>query len=124
MGRTWVVTGGSRGIGRAVVDRALHEGDTVHVLARSVEPDGWPAGVAGRVVPVPTDVTDPASVAAAFTAIERASGSVDVLVNSAGTHRGGRVDQLGDAAWAEVLATNLTGAFTVVRAAQIGRAHV
>lgn len=118
MGRTWVVTGGSRGIGRAVVDRALAEGDAVHVLARSVDHAGWPAEVRDRVVPVPTDVADPASVAAAFAAIEQATGSVDVLVNSAGAHRGGRIGQLDDAAWGEVLATNLTGAFTVVRAAR------
>jgi 3-oxoacyl-[acyl-carrier protein] reductase len=50
--------------------------------------------------------------------IEQASGSVDVLVNSAGVHRGGRIDQLSTTAWAEVIATNLTGAFTVVRAAR------
>lgn len=111
-----MVTGGSRGIGRAVVDRALAEGDTVHVLARSVNRAEWPAAVRDRVLPVPVDVTDSASVAAAFDAVEQGTGSVDVLVNAAGVHRGGRVEQLGDAAWAEVLATNLTGAFTTARA--------
>jgi len=118
VGRTWVVTGGSRGIGRAVVDRALAEGDTAYVLARSVPREGWPADVRDRVVPVPVDVADTASVAAAFEAVDAAAGSVDVLVNAAGVHRGGRIEQLDDAAWAEVLATNLTGAFTVVRAAR------
>ncbi|MDT7706633.1 MAG: 3-oxoacyl-[acyl-carrier protein] reductase [Pseudonocardiales bacterium] len=116
MGRTWVVTGGSRGIGRAVVDRALAEGDTVHVLARSVDRESWAPAVRDRVLPVPVDVADPESVGAAFAAVERATGAVDVLVNAAGVHRGGRVDQLGDAAWAEVLTTNLTGAFTTIRA--------
>jgi 3-oxoacyl-[acyl-carrier protein] reductase len=118
VGRTWVVTGGSRGIGRAIVDRAVADGDTVHVLARSVERADWPAAVRDRVLPVPVDVGDPESVAAAFGVIERVSGSVDVLVNSAGVHRGGRIDQLSTTAWAEVIATNLTGAFTVVRAAR------
>jgi 3-oxoacyl-[acyl-carrier protein] reductase len=118
VGRTWVVTGGSRGIGRAIVDRALTDGDTVHVLARSVDRSDWPASIRDRVLPVPVDVSDPASVTSAFGAIKQASGSVDVLVNSAGVHRGGRIEQLGDAAWSEVLATNLTGAFTVVRAAR------
>lgn len=116
MGRTWVVTGGSRGIGRAVVDRALAAGDTVHVLARSVDRESWTPEVRDRVVAVPVDVADPASVAAAFADVERVPGAVDVLVNAAGVHRGGRVEQLGDAAWAEVLATNLTGAFTTARA--------
>ena len=110
-----MVTGGFRGIGRAVVDRALAEGDTVHVLARSVERESWPAAVRDRIRAVAVDVTDPGSVAAAFAEV---GGTVDVLVNSAGVHRGGRVEQLADAAWAEVLATNLTGAFTVVRAAR------
>ncbi|GEL16830.1 SDR family NAD(P)-dependent oxidoreductase [Pseudonocardia asaccharolytica] len=118
MGRTWVVTGGSRGIGRAVVDRALAEGDTVHVLARSVDRKSWPAVVRERVLPVPVDITDPDSVAAAFVTVEQTTGSIDVLVNSAGVHRGGRIDQLTDATWGQVLATNLTGAFTAVRAAR------
>lgn len=110
-----MVTGGSRGIGRAVVDRALAEGDEVFVLARSATRADWPAELGGRVVPVPVDVADAGSVAAAFTRITR---PVDVLVNSAGVHRGGLIEQVGDAAWNEVLATNLTGAFTVVRAAR------
>jgi 3-oxoacyl-[acyl-carrier protein] reductase len=111
-----VVTGGSRGIGRAVVDRALAEGDTVHVLARSVDRGSWAPGVRERVLAGPVDVADPESVAAAFREVERSSGAVDVLVNSAGVHRGGRIGKIGDATWAEVLATNLTGAFTTSRA--------
>ncbi|BBG01433.1 MULTISPECIES: SDR family NAD(P)-dependent oxidoreductase [Pseudonocardia] len=118
MGRTWVVTGGSRGIGRAVVDRALAEGDTVHVLARSVDREGWPAAVRDRVLPVPADIGDADSVRRALAVVEQASGSVDVLVQSAGVHRGGRLDRLTDDAWDEVLATNLTGAFRVARAAR------
>lgn len=118
MGRTWVVTGGSRGIGRAVVDRALAEGDTVHVLARSVDRDGWPPAVRDRVLPVPADIGDADSVRRALDAVERAAGSVDVLVQSAGVHRGGRLERLGDDAWDEVLTTNLTGAFRVARAAR------
>lgn len=118
MGRTWVVTGGSRGIGRAVVDRALDEGDTVHVLARSIDPDSWPAAVRERVHPVPADIADAGSVQRAIAAVEQASGAVDVLVQAAGVHRGGRLDRLGDEAWDEVLTTNLTGAFRVARAAR------
>jgi len=113
-----VVTGGSRGIGRAVVDRALAEGDTVHVLARSVERDTWPVAVRDRVHPVPADIADTASVQRAMALVEQSSGSVDVLVQSAGVHRGGRLDRLGDDAWEEVLATNLGGAFRVARAAR------
>ena len=113
MGRTWVVTGGSRGIGRAVVDRALAEGDAVGVLARSVDRESWAPAVRDRVTPMPADVADVAAVGAAFADV----GPIDVLVNNAGVHRGGRIEQLGDEAWAEVLATNLTGAFATSRAA-------
>jgi 3-oxoacyl-[acyl-carrier protein] reductase len=118
MGRTWVVTGGSRGIGRAIVDRAVAAGDSVYVLARSARRESWPAEVRERVVPVVADVADPASVTAAFETVQRTTGVVDVLVNAAGVHRGGRVEQLDDATWAQVITTNLTGAFTVVRAAR------
>ncbi|WP_433802868.1 SDR family oxidoreductase [Actinomycetospora sp. CA-084318] len=116
MGRNWVVTGGSRGIGRAVVDRALAGGDTVHVLARTVDRDSWPAGVRDRVRPVAVDVADPDSVERAVTAVEQDSGAVDALVQAAGVHRGGRLERLGDEAWQEVIGTNLTGAFRVARA--------
>jgi 3-oxoacyl-[acyl-carrier protein] reductase len=117
VGRTWVVTGGSRGIGRAVVDRVLQAGDTVVVLARTVSVRDWPTAVRDRVHAVPADVADPASVGAALVEVGRRCGSVDVLVNSAGLHRGGRIGRLGEQDWAAVLATNLTGAFTVTRAA-------
>lgn len=117
MGRTWVVTGGSRGIGRAVVDRALDAGDTAVVLARSVAEGDWPEAVRDRVHAVPADVADARSVAAAFATVRDRCGSLDVLVNSAGLHRGGRVGQLDDGDWGDVLATNLTGAFAATRAA-------
>lgn len=116
MGRTWVVTGGSRGIGRSVVDRVVEAGDTAVVLARS-EPGDWPATVRDRVHTVAMDVSDPVSVTAAFDEVERRCAAVDVLVNSAGIHRGGRIERLADGDWAEVIATNLTGAFHVTRAA-------
>ncbi|MBN9738801.1 SDR family NAD(P)-dependent oxidoreductase [Pseudonocardia sp. P1] len=116
VGRIWVVTGGTRGIGRAVVDRALGEGDTVHVLARTVDPGDWPGAVRDRVVGVPVDVADAGSVERAVAAVEEVSGAVDVVVQAAGVHRGGRIDRLGDEAWDEVLTTNLTGAFRVARA--------
>lgn len=116
MGRIWVITGGSRGIGRAVVDRALAGGDTVHVLARTVDRDAWPADVRDRVRPVPVDVADREAVERAAASVEQESGAVDVLVQAAGVHRGGRLERLADEAWQEVIDTNLTGAFRVARA--------
>jgi len=111
--QTWVVTGGSRGIGRAVADRAIAAGDRVATFARS------PAAGTGRLdrLEVRADVTDAASVRAGLDRVVERFGSVDVVVNCAGVHRGGRVENLPREDWDEVLATNLSGAFEVCRAA-------
>lgn len=111
---TWLVTGGSRGIGRAVVDHAAAAGDPVASFSRSASavapahPD--------RVLEVKADVTDPESIRRGVETVLERYGSIDVVVNSAGVHCGGRIDSLGREAWDEVLATNLTGAFEVCRA--------
>ncbi|MDQ0382298.1 SDR family NAD(P)-dependent oxidoreductase [Amycolatopsis thermophila] len=111
---TWLVTGGSRGIGRAVVDHVAGAGDPVASFSRSASavapahPD--------RVLEVKADVTDPESIRRGVETVLERYGSIDVVVNSAGVHCGGRIDSLGREAWDEVLATNLTGAFEVCRA--------
>lgn len=114
MTRTWLVTGGSRGIGRAVVDHAAKSGEAVAALARTPAPDGY--AVSDQVLEVAADVTDPASVGDALEQVRARFGSVDVVVNCAGVHRGGRVESLTRAEWDEVLATNLTGAYEVCHA--------
>ena len=113
--RTWVVTGASRGIGRAIAERALILGDRVARLARSDPPEG--GGVGEGDLAVRVDVTDPGSVAEGIAAVVSAFGAIDVLVNNAGVHRGGRVDRLSLGDWEDVLATNLTGPLLVTRAA-------
>ncbi|MDI2030493.1 SDR family NAD(P)-dependent oxidoreductase [Saccharopolyspora sp. TS4A08] len=112
---TWLVTGGSRGIGRAVVDHVAASGDRVASLARSSSAE--PAAHPDRVLEVKADVADGASVRDGLRTVQEAFGSVDVIVNSAGVHRGGRVESLDREAWDEVVSTNLTGAFEVCRAA-------
>src|SRR5687767_4582540 len=112
--RTWVVTGASRGIGRAIAERALALGDRVALLARS---PGEPlTGAADRALAVAADVTDEATVTAAVEEVVAAFGPIDVLVNNAGVHRGGRVERLAMGEWDEVVATNLTGPLLVTRA--------
>ncbi|QRP46281.1 SDR family NAD(P)-dependent oxidoreductase [Amycolatopsis sp. FDAARGOS 1241] len=111
---TWLVTGGSRGIGRAVVDHVAGAGDNVASLARSVGAE--PPAVPNRVLEVKGDVTDENSIRRCVEAVTERFGSIDVVVNSAGVHRGRRIDALARSAWDEVLATNLTGAFEVCRA--------
>lgn len=112
--KTWLVTGGSRGIGRAVADAAIAAGHTVVTMARSASTEPWAAPE--RVLEVKADVTDAASVREGLRAAQEQFGTIDVLVNSAGVHRGGRIDVIDRQAWDEVLDTNLTGAFEMCRA--------
>ncbi|MFC4004126.1 SDR family NAD(P)-dependent oxidoreductase [Prauserella oleivorans] len=111
---TWLVTGGSRGIGRAVVDHVAAAGDSVATFSRSAP--ATPPSHPDRVLEVKADVTDAESIRRGVETVLEKFGSIDVVVNSAGVHCGGRVDSLDRAAWDEVLSTNLTGAFDMCRA--------
>ncbi|PVZ04618.1 3-oxoacyl-[acyl-carrier protein] reductase [Actinomycetospora cinnamomea] len=114
MHRGWLVTGGTRGIGRAVVDQVAKGGGSVAVLARA--PSTEPYGADG-VLELTADVTDGAAVADALARAREHLGGVDVVVNCAGVHRGGRIADLDRRRWDEVLTTNLTGAYEVCHAA-------
>jgi NAD(P)-dependent dehydrogenase (short-subunit alcohol dehydrogenase family) len=114
--RTWVVTGASRGIGRAIAARALAMGDRVALLARSDTVMEAASTAEGSALSVLADVTDASSVARAVEDVVSTWGGVDVLVNNAGIHRGGRVDRLAPGDWEDVLATNLTAPLTMARA--------
>ena len=111
-----MVTGASRGIGRAIATRALAAGDRVAMLARSESTALAASDAGGSAIAVRADVTDADSVARAVEDVVAAWGGVDVLVNNAGVHRGGRVERLAPADWEAVLATNLTAPLTVARA--------
>ena len=111
--RSVLVTGASRGIGRAIAERFVAAGDRVATFHRSGE---LPPGVLGVVA----DVRDTAAVDAGFTAVEAAQGPVEVLVANAGITRDQLVMRMTDDEFAEVLDVNLTGAFRVVRRASKG----
>lgn len=116
-GRRWIVTGASRGIGRAIAERALAAGDRVCLVARGAIPAGEAAALGERAMTVTADVTDPQDVHDCCAKVASAWGGIDVLVNSAGLHRGGKVDALSLDDWDATLATNLSGPLNVVRAA-------
>lgn len=109
-GRCALVTGGARGIGLAVAHRLAADGQRVTVTYRR-EPPALPFGA------VHCDVRDPTSVDAAFAAVEAEHGPVQVLVANAGVTADRLLLRMDDAAWSEVLDTNLTGAFQVARRA-------
>lgn len=115
--RRWLVTGGSRGIGRAIVDRALAAGDRVCILSRSSTVPAKAGALGDRALGMVCDVTDPAALNASCERLAELWGGIDVLVNSAGLHRGGKVDSLSLDDWDQTLATNLSGPLHAVRAA-------
>lgn len=111
--RTVLVTGGNRGIGWAIAQEFARQGHRVAVTARSGE------GPAGTLT-VLADVTDAASIDAAFTMVEAALGPVEVLVANAGITRDTLLLRMSDEDFTSVINTNLTGAFRVVKRASKG----
>jgi 3-oxoacyl-[acyl-carrier protein] reductase len=111
--RSVLVTGGNRGIGRAIAEAFVANGDQVAVTYRSGEP---PPGV----LAVKCDVTDPESVESAFSEVEAAQGPVEVLVANAGVTQDTLVLRMSDEDWSKVIDTNLTGSFRVAKRAAKG----
>lgn len=113
MSRSVLITGGNRGIGRAIAQAFLADGEKVAVTSRSGEaPEGAFA--------VPCELTDAASVAAAFAAVEEHQGPVEVLVANAGVTRDTLLLRMSEDDWDSVVQTNLTGAFLLAKHASRG----
>ena len=118
--RTALVTGASRGIGRAVALELAECGHRVACLsatdaAKETQRELEAAG--HEAIAVLADVRDRDAVDAAFTDVEQAFGPVEILVNNAGVTADGLVARMSDEQWAQVLDTNLTGAFHTIRRA-------
>jgi NAD(P)-dependent dehydrogenase (short-subunit alcohol dehydrogenase family) len=111
--RVALVTGGNRGIGAACARALAAAGNTVVVASRSGEPLGDLPGVV-------LDVSDQASVDAAFTKVEAEFGPVEVLVSNAGITNDTLFLTMSEDAFNEVLNTNLVGAFRVAKRASRG----
>lgn len=111
--RSVLVTGGNRGIGRAIAEAFLAEGDHVAVTTRS---GGAPEGA----LELKADVTDAAALEAAFKAAEEAHGPIEILVANAGITADTLLLRMSDEDWDSVIATNLTGSFRLARRAAKG----
>ena len=113
-GRSVLITGGNRGIGLAIAEAFLANGDKVAVTYRSES--ALPDGILG----VKADVTDEASVDAAFAEVEAAHGPVEVLVANAGITKDTLLMRMSEDDFTSVIDTNLTGAFRVIKRASKG----
>ncbi|WP_026530411.1 3-oxoacyl-ACP reductase FabG [Haematomicrobium sanguinis] len=109
-GRSVLITGGNRGIGRAIADAFVANGDRVAVTYRSGE---VPEGVLG----VKADMRDAASIDAAFSEVEAAQGPVEILVANAGMTKDTLLLRMSEDDFTSVIDTNLTGSFRVVQRA-------
>lgn len=120
-GKTAIVTGGSRGIGRAISQLLAAEGAAVAVIyagntaaadetVQAIEANG------GTAVAMQCDVADGAAVDAMVKEVKSKFGAVDILVNNAGITRDNLVMLLKEADWQKVLDTNLNGAFHCTKA--------
>ena len=113
MSRVVLVTGGNRGIGKAIAEEFISAGYKVAVTVRSGE---GPAGA----LSVQADVTDPTSLDNAYKEIEEKLGPVEILVANAGITRDTLLMRMTDEDFEEVINTNLTGAFRVLKRATTG----
>jgi 3-oxoacyl-[acyl-carrier protein] reductase len=119
--RVAFVTGGSRGIGAAIVKRLAKDG--LHVVAVARQMDKLQevcqavAQLEGSAEAVVCDVADPKALAAAIEQVADKHGRFDVLVNNAGITKDGLILRMDDADFDTVIATNLKSAFVAIRAA-------
>lgn len=114
-GKVAIVTGGSRGIGRAICERFAEEGaKMVIATASSSKPTFDQENIVGYVV----NATDRAAIEAFVNEVREKYGSIDVLVNNAGITRDGLINKMTDEMWDEVINVNLKGVYMMTQ--QVG----
>ena len=121
VGRNALVTGSTRGIGRAIAESLAAAGARVAVVGRDQARAAEAAAAIGSGARgFAADVSDPASVVALVEAVEKEFGQIDILVNNAGLTRDNILFRLKDEDWDTVLDANLRGAFVAIRAVARG----
>jgi 3-oxoacyl-[acyl-carrier protein] reductase len=120
-GKNALVTGSTRGIGRAIAETLAKSGARVAVVGRELQKAQAAAAEVGNGARgFACDVTDTAAVTQLIADVETAFGSIDILVNNAGITRDNLVMRLKDDDWDAVMNANLRGAFAAIRAASRG----
>jgi 3-oxoacyl-[acyl-carrier protein] reductase len=119
--RVAIVTGASRGIGKAIAMRLARDGRHVVLVSRSAGPLGEVKAeieaAGGRASVRAVDISDSAAFAKMIEDVATEHGRLDILVNNAGITKDNLVLRMSDAEWGEVIQTNLTSAFVAIRAA-------
>lgn len=113
MTKTAIITGGSRGIGRAIVDRLHQDGLNIVTCGRGDRPDGLP----NEIIWVKADITKLEDAIAVCQQARDTFGSIDVLVNNAGTQVEKTIADSTDNDWQLVIDTNCKGVFNMCREA-------
>lgn len=120
-GKTALVTGSTRGIGRSIAEALTASGARVAVVGRDKsKADQAARDIGGGAAGFGCDVSDTASVSQLVANAEKEFGSLDILVNNAGLTRDNLVMRLKDEDWNAVMDANLRGAFAAIRAAARG----
>jgi 3-oxoacyl-[acyl-carrier protein] reductase len=120
-GKNALVTGSTRGIGRAIAETLANSGARVAVVGRELQKAQEAAAAVGNGAQgFACDVTDTAAVAKLVADVEAAFGSIDILVNNAGITRDNLVMRLKDDDWDAVQNANVRGAFAAIRAVSRG----
>ncbi|MBN2309429.1 MAG: 3-oxoacyl-[acyl-carrier-protein] reductase [Candidatus Hydrogenedentes bacterium] len=124
-GKVVLITGGTRGIGRACAERFASEGARVALCGRSADTaaaaaEAIAAATGADVRGVEADIADPDAVKALIDTVTAAFGKIDVLVNNAGITRDGLILRMKDDDWGAVIDADLTGVFYCCRAVARG----
>ena len=120
-GKVALVTGSTRGIGRAIAGRLAECGATLAIVGRDqAKADAVAAEIGGGAKGFACDISDSAQVQALVESVEKALGGCDILVNNAGITKDNLMLRMKDEDWNAVLETNLRSAFVAIRTAQRG----
>ena len=106
-----VVTGGAKGIGRAIADALAGRGAKVSVMSRTASRHALP------YLAIDVDVTDEEAIEAAFGSARDRNGAIAILVNNSGVAEAAPLSRTSTQMWERMIATNLTGTFLCTRAA-------
>ncbi|MFE5768334.1 SDR family oxidoreductase [Streptomyces sp. NPDC056485] len=116
MGRRWLLTGCSSGLGHALASAAARAGDELAVTARkTADLEGLAAAWPGRILPVPLELRDAASCEEAVRRATDRLGGIDILVNNAGIGLFGAVEEVSDAELRDQLETLVVGPWRLTR---------